>query len=122
MDNSLCQWLVSIKIHELDVELLLPAFTSERISSLADLTDVVADTELQQIVVEAQPISRVAAKRIERALKELSSASALPAAVNDTSAPSTPARVPLLDNEETPPPPPHVHKPTMPDRPTSRAT
>ena len=65
MDNSLCQWLASIKIHELDVELLLPAFSSERISSLADLIDVVADAELQQIVMDvlqAQPISRVAAR------------------------------------------------------------
>ena len=85
MDDSLCRWLASVNIHELDVELLLPAFSSERISTLDDLVDVVGDAELQQIVLDvlqAQPISRVAAKRIERALKALSLTLVLPAAAN----------------------------------------
>ena len=119
MDDSLCRWLASVNIHELDVELLLSAFSSERISTLDDLVDVVGDAELQQIVLDvlqAQPISRVAAKRIERALKALSLTSVLPAAANGSSAPSTPPRVPFLCDEETPQPPP------LPDRPASRAT
>ena len=102
MDDSLCRWLASVNIHELDVELLLPAFSSERISTLDDLVDVVGDAELQQIVLDvlqAQPISRVAAKRIERALKALSLTSVLPAAANGSSAPSTPPRVPFLCDE-----------------------
>eukprot|EP00966_Prymnesium_polylepis_P283799 6556034-Prymnesium_polylepis.1 len=63
-------------------------------------------------VLKAQPISRVAAKRIERALAKLPSALEMPVEVNGSQAPSTPPRVPLLDEEETPPSPPHAIKPS----------
>eukprot|EP00966_Prymnesium_polylepis_P318063 7347117-Prymnesium_polylepis.1 len=108
----------------MDIELLLPAFSTERIFSFDDLIDVASDAELQEIlldVLQAQLTSRGATRRIERALKELPSDPALPGSMTGVQAFSTPPHVPVLDDGERPPPPPHAHKPALPDRP-ARAT
>lgn len=74
MANNLDEWLTAIKLHEQAVETTLSVFAVEGVATLDELAEVASDPELLPVLIgelQAQLQSKLALKRLERALAAL---------------------------------------------------